>query len=794
MKLSISWIFDHINADWRKQDIDLIVSKFNKISAEIEDFYKVKFNLDKFAVAKIISEQGDKCKVSIPEWKKEIELPQRENGLFFLVSDSSGTKKDDQVCWATLNDFNLLKDGLMPAIDIEEKDLNGDWKKTFETEDIILEVDNKSITHRPDMWGHRGFAREIAAFMDLEFLPASKFLAKKEVFNFDKKAKATKTNPISIEIDAPKACFRFAGIYLDSIKNKACNPFILSRLIKVDARPIDFLIDITNYLTLDWSQPVHAYDATKIDGEKIVARMAKKDEKLKLLDEAELTLTDQDLVIADKNKPLCLGGVMGGIYSGINEDTKSIFFEAANFDPIYIRRTALRYGARTESSMRFEKTLDKNQNIEGILRFLYLLKQFNVEFNAADEILSVGVPAKELTMDISLEYFKRRSGVALSDYDITVPLTRLGFVVQKETVKQIGEKTSKTVYSISVPTFRSSKDIEIKEDILEEIIRFYGFDKIELTLPKLTKQPENLDWVFRTRGIKHFLVNAAKMTEQQNYIFFNEPFLKSVGYEPKDVATSVINPVSSDQARLITSLIPGLFKNVKDNFNHQDSLHFFEFARIWKPGKKDEIVEHKSLSGLFFEKRKTVDFYDCKSYITDLLGLIGIDFKETEWKKIEKPTDVWSMPYQSAQIIWQGKKIGIVGKVDSLFLSKLDVLPESDAFFFELDGDFLIGHEAAIKKFVPLAKYQETSFDLSLFVPLKITTGFLEKELMSVDKLITNVDLIDFFEKEDWLDKRSLTFRLTISSPDKTLEKSEIDNVWQKAIKTAQKAGATLRD
>ncbi len=789
MKLSISWIFDHINADWRKQDIDLIVSRFNKISAEIEDFYKVKVNLDKFAIAQVVSDHGDKLKLSIPEWKKEVELPKREDGLFFIVSN-----KDDQIHWATLNDFNLLKDGLMPAIDIEEKDLNGAWKKTFETEDIILEIDNKSITHRPDMWGHRGFAREIAAFMDLEFLPAGKFLAEKEVFNFDKKAKSTKTNPISIEIDAPKACYRFAGIYLDGIKNKACNPFILSRLINVDARPINFLVDITNYLTLDWSQPVHAYDATKIEGSKIVARMAKKDEKLKLLDESDLTLTNSDLVIADKNKPLCLGGVMGGFYSGVNEDTKSIFFEAANFDPTYIRHTSLRYKTRTESSMRFEKTLDRNQNVEGILRFLYLLKQFKVEFNSADEILSVGVPSKAVTLDISYDFFKRRSGVNLSDNEIIVSLTRLGFKVQKETVEQVGEKQPKIIYSIGVPTFRSSKDIEIKEDVLEEVIRFYGFDKIELTLPKLTKQPENLDTIFRIRKIKHFFVNAAKMTEQQNYIFFNEPFLKLIGFQPNDVAATVINPVSSDQTRLITSLLPGLFKNVKDNFANQDSLRFFEFARIWKLSGSDTIVEHKSLAGLFFEKRKTVDFYDCKSYITDLLGLIGINFKKAEWKKIEKSSDSWCMPYQTAEIFWQSKKIGIIGKIDSLFLSKLDVLPESDAFFFELDGDFLIGHESDLKKFIPLAKYQETFFDLSLFVPLTLATGSLEKELMSIDKLITKVDLIDFFEKEDWLDKRSLTFRLTVSSPDKTLEKSEIDNVWNKAITAAKKTGATLRE
>ncbi|MBD3273145.1 phenylalanine--tRNA ligase subunit beta [Candidatus Dependentiae bacterium] len=789
MKLSVSWIFDHINADWRKQDIDFLVSQFNKISAEIENYYKVKFNLDKFAAAKVESKNEDKFKVSIPEWKKNIELPKREEGTFFIV-----TNKDGRIRWADLNDFNLLKDGLIPEIDIQEKDLNGNWKKNFETEDVILEVDNKSITHRPDMWGHRGFAREIAAFMDLEFLPSNKFLVDKEIFNYDKKAPSTQSNPISIKIDASQACHRFAGIYFDNIKNKPCNPFVLNRLLKVDARPINLLVDITNYLTLDWSQPVHAYDAAKIEGQEIIARMAKKDEKLKLLDEAELILTDQDLVITDEKKPLCLGGVMGGFYSGINKDTKSIFFESANFDATYVRRTALRHKIRTESSMRFEKTLDKNQNVQGILRFLYLLNQFNVDFKVADEILSVGAPAKEVTLQVSHDFLERRAGVSFHDYDITVPLTKLGFEVQQEDVEQAGKKDFKTMYSITVPTYRSSKDVETKEDILEEVIRFYGFDRIELELPALKKRPENLDSLFRKRKIKNFLVNAANMTEQQNYIFFDEKFIKSINLKPKHVAAYVINPVSIDQTRLITSLLPGLFKNVKDNFMEQDCLRFFELGRIWLSGKEDNIIENKSLAGIFFEKRKQVDFYNCKNYITDLLKLVGIDFKKSEWKKVENPENIWEMPYQTAEIYWKDKKIGTMGKVNPVFLSQLEVLPESDACFFELDGDFLLKYKTDVKKFTPLAKYQENSFDLSLFVPLNIKTMDLEKGFKKVDKLIKNVELIDFFEKEDWLDKRSLTFRLTISSPEKTLEKSEIDKVWQSAIKFAQKSGATLRE
>jgi len=262
MKLSISWIFDHINANWKKQDIDTIITRFNSVTAEIENFYKVKFDLSNFAIAQISEIQNNSVKVYIPEWKMEEVLPKRDDlkkEAFFLV-----LKKENQIYWAKLNDFHLFKEGYIPAVDVDEKNLTGGWKNNFETEDIIIEIDNKSITHRPDMWGHRGFAREIAAFMNLELIPESKFLEQKEVFNFDKKSKTTKTNPISIEIEDPQACYRFAGIYLDKVENRNCDLFILSRLLKVDVRPIDLLVDISNYLTLDWSQPVHMYDSSKV--------------------------------------------------------------------------------------------------------------------------------------------------------------------------------------------------------------------------------------------------------------------------------------------------------------------------------------------------------------------------------------------------------------------------------------------------------------------------------------------------------------------------------------------------
>jgi len=742
-------------------------------------------------------------KIFIPEWKKEATLKARDDARSFLTIDSENmffmVKRDgSKILWATLKDFNSDKDGLIPPIDVTQKELSGDWKKTFETEDIILDVDNKSITHRPDMWGHRGFAREIAAYMDLPFMGPEKYLAKKDVFTYDKKSKTTDTSPIAIEIDESQVCRRFAGLYFSSIENRPTNILMLSRLLKVGVRPINGIVDITN-----------AYDAEKIEGGKIIVRFAKKGEKLTILDGTKLELTDQDLLIADKKKGLCLGGVMGGYDSGIGKDTKSIFFESANFNAAVIRRTAMRYGCRTESSIRFEKTLDPNQNIEGILRFLKLSDDCGIKYKCADEILSVGIPAQQKTLQITHEYFERRSGLELHEFDITVPLKKMGFEVATEKMKEDVDPNGRPqlIYNIKIPTYRSSKDIEIKEDILEEIVRYYGFDKIEPVLPLLQKQPAGLTSVMRSRLIKSFFANSAKMTEQQNYIFYDEPFIAELGYEPKDVACEVVNAPSVDQRRLVKSLLPNLFKNIKENFVLDESLNFFELARTWhKPSKKispftllydiqkeRKIVEYKRASGIFFNKRKTVDFYECKQHILDLLSSIRVDLTLVEWKQIEKPSEPWVTPYQSAEIYFDGNLIGVAGKVEKAFLNRLDVLPESDAFFFELEADFLLNYKPETATLKELPRYQETFLDFSVFVPLTVTTSKLEKQLAKVDSLITDVKLIDFFEREEWLDKRSLTFRVRVYNPEKTIGKEEIDAVWKKAVAVLEKNGASLR-
>ncbi len=783
MKLSLAWIFDHIEADWRTQNVHEIVTLFNQITAEIEQVTPIKIPLDNFFIAQCLS--PDATKNIIPELNKEITLTARTNefmtnqtSAYFLVK-----KIGDSFTWATLIDFCGDKGGLVPALNITQEDLSGGWRNYFAAEDIVLEVDNKSITHRPDMWGHRGFAREIAAFLKLPLKPAENFLHKINVERFDAISIPTSSMPFTINNQAQDACFTFNGLYISSFENKPSHPLLASRLMMVDARPMNSIIDITNYLAMDWGQPGHAYDAAHIEEKKIIIRKAKSLEKLHLLDADEITLTPDDLIITDGKKPLCLAGVKGGRNDSVSATTTSIFFEAANFEAATIRKSALYHRTRTDSSSRFEKTLDPNLALETVFRFIKLLEQCNLNATYADPVIALGKEVKPNIIEISHEFIQKRSGITLSSDEVVALLSPLEFNVSLK-------YTEPLIYEIEVPTFRSSKDIRIKEDILEEIIRSYGFNNIPLELPPMQRQPFDVTPVERIRKIRQYLAHGAGMMEQRNYALFDEAFLKILDFTPHETI-SMVNPISENCVQLITSLIPGLLKNVSDNIVHQDSLAFFEAGRVWHKNKLLP-VEQAQVSGIFFDKRKPIDFYLSKHHLTKLFKSVGFTRKIT-WEKTTKTLVPWAHAYQTAELFYNETLIGIAGMVNPIMLNKIDALPESSAFIFELDGSFLTTHPLEATQYKAASRFQETFFDLSLLVPFTLSCQKLEDLLTSISPLITLVEIIDFYENKAQPDVRAITFRVWLQHMEHTLEKNEIETVYHAALRSIEQTGAQIR-
>lgn len=787
MKLSLAWIFDHIQAPWYEQDVNHIVERFNAVTAEIEHIEMINVDLSSFALCVVTTMTADGWNVAIPEWTVNVTLPARSDILMGATQHYYMVKKSgDAVVWATLADFGSDKGGLIPEIEADETLVAGSWRDVFESKDVIIEVDNKSITHRPDMWSHRGFAREIAAFLGLELKPESELLANLRIQEFQTASTQTQTTPIIIENHDESACRCFTGLYFSSLSNKPCNLLVLSRLLKIGARPINGLVDLTNYVMNDWGNPVHAYDAQCIADKKVIIRKALPGEKLDLLDGNNIELTADDLVIADGKKPMCLAGIKGGVNDSLSATTTNVFFEAATFDAATVRHASIRHKIRTDASARFEKTLDPMQAVQTTQRFVQLLKNYTITNSCADEIIVVGTLPQETIIEMTHSFIEQRMGVTLPPHQVIDMLSRLEFKVLKTSD---GQKNA--LYMISVPTFRASKDIKIKEDILEEIVRCYGFERIPLSLPKLARTPFRIDHIMRLRTLKSYLSYAAGMTEQQGYAFLDEQFVKQLGVT-LDASSELVNPVSENMCRLIPSLIPNILKNVSDNLAQAESLAFYEVGRVWMRQTNNDVSEQQRLAGIFFEKRKAVDFYACKRLVTELFSVLGFSSQNVVWKKREQQSQ-WVHQFQSADIILDGRVVGSLGMVDATVLRTLDVLEESSACLFDLDVAYLLTAERATVRYQPISKFQETFFDLSLLVPYAVTAETLQKTLAALDTLVRRVELIDFFEKKEWHDVRSLTLRCWVCHDEKTLEKHEIEGLWQKAIDSLEPFGVRIR-
>lgn len=785
MKLSLAWIFDHIKGDWKDIDVPHLIAQFNATTAEIEEVYHTIVDINCFTIGHITAISDQEVTVYSHEWKKEFMVPMRKHialDQYYLIKK---TKKE--YSWASLTDWGSEKDGLMPAISCTDLELKGSWKEKVEKEDYIIVLDNKSVTNRPDLWGHRGFAREIAILLKKQLIPEEHLLEAKPIKHYVLNAPSTSTNPFNLEIISDQGacdnvCKRLAGLYIPKIEYKPSLISIAHRLARIDSRPINLLVDGTNYVMFDIGQPMHAFDAATLKSESIQARCAHEGESITLLDGEVVKLTTSDYILSDGQKPIALAGIMGGMETAVNPETSSLFIEAANFDAATIRKTATRLKKRTEASTRFEKSLDPNQNTQALLRYLKLLALWDVSYQAADAIVSIGSLVQERVITIMHELIVQRIGMTISSDTIESCLITLGFGVQ--TKFDATNNENKTTYYVTVPTYRGTKDVIAREDIIEEIARSIGYTHIPHVLPARQMAAFSVHVVQRTRIAKHQLAYGLYMHETQNYAFYDEEFLKQLAWEPTDTLM-LKNPFSQNMQRLVTSLVPHLLKCIAINHTKADTLRFFELNRIWLANT--EALEQKHIAGIFYEHKKTIDFYQAKELLTSLFEALQIC---VEWTKPLEPLAAWYNPDQSAHLLYKDHVIGTAGKVEA---SMLKHIVQGDAFIFELDADFLLSFEPQIEKFVPLPKFPEVHIDISMFVPLSITVQDLEHAIYAVDKRIRTVELVDYYQKDEWLDQKAVTLRFTAYDQHKTLVKEEIDSITHAVTQAVQEQGVTVR-
>lgn len=772
MKLSLSWIFDHIDVDIKKINTNELIDIFSKTTAEVEYLRKIEIDVDALTIIRVAHVYATYIAAYSPEFQRDIELPLRDDvqvGQWYMI-----IREGSAYTWATSLDLGGEKEYLMPALAFHETMNNDSWKKHIEKDDYIIEVGNISLTNRPDMWSHRGFAREFAVLLDAHLKKLDLFLEPLTVLETTKDF--LKDDVLEIQIKDNTKCKHLSALKIDGITNKPSSLFMAVRLARIDSRAINTIVDATNYTMFDIGQPMHAFDASAFQT-KMVARAAQEGEKVLLLDGQEIELTPDDCVIATDNSVLSLAGIMGGKMSSVSAATSALVIESACFDAGTIRKTSSRLKLRSESSARYEKSLDPNQNVDAIRRFVKLCKGHGLAMIIHEPILSVGSKEAGKIVIIEHDFIVQRLGVSIEADQVVATLKALGFDVLQD----------ESTYKITVPTQRATKDIALPEDILEEIIRFYGYDKIPFVLPVKETLPHNIAPVLTQRTIKNFMAYAAGMMELNSYPFYDEDFLKKLGLESHGLIEA-LSPVSQNWKKLIDSLVPHLFKGIQPNLHKVDSMRFFELNRIWQMQGTHEVFEKKSLAALVFNYKNDVDFYVEKQHIQNLYAMLGF---HVSWVKATDIHQPWFDRYATADIMIGDAVVGRAGLVDKKFLEQ--IVDVGQAFVVELDADFLLMNNAAPVRYKALSRFPSVILDISLLVPLSMTFDAIKDCIVGASSMIKKVELVDTFTKDEWRDKKSMTLRYHIVDETKTLTKEEIDMLMQRVHDEVLAKGMQIR-
>ncbi len=643
--------------------------------------------------------------------------------------------------------------------------------------DRRLEIDNKSITHRPDLWCHEGFAREIGAIFGREV---------KDPVDMSLEKTFKSEDTLKVEIENGEAAPRYCGLHMKNIKIAESPDWLKARVTAIGMRPINNIVDITNYVMAEIGEPMHAFDRKKLKGNTILVRMAKDGEAMTTLDGQEHSLTAQDIVIADASGPIALAGVMGGGMSEIDDSTTEIVLEAANFNPVNIRRTAGRYNLRTEAAVRFEKSLDPEICPRAIVRCYQLIKELIPDAVAVTPIVDAyPEKAKKVNVQTSFDFIRRKLGKELEDGEISRILKALNFNVNG----------GKDGIDIEVPSYRATKDISIPDDIVEEVGRIHGYDNITPRAPYVPCEPpgKNEKRAFERR-VKEILVQDAGLVEVSNYSFVGEDLLNKLGVN-EDRELRLKNPLSLEQDRLRRGLIPNLVKNMELNQRYGDEFRFFEYGRVYykkERSSKDLAVENTRAAGIVYSRKATGPlYYRAKEAVTILLNRLFIaGFSFTQASEKLPP---YAHPGRTARLLIGGKEIGFVGELHPAVMNAFDV--RGAAAFFDIDADALLAAGSGRGRFEELPRYPDVPFEVSVLAERRDHAGNICAVARSgAPEFVKAAEVISVYEGAPVPEgKKSVSIKVVFASGEKTLETAEVDRLQKAVIAALEKKGYKLR-
>jgi phenylalanyl-tRNA synthetase beta chain len=630
------------------------------------------------------------------------------------------------------------------------------------TADTVIEVDNKSLTHRPDLWGHYGMAREVAAITHqslrdpakLDLLPQG-------------------AAAIGVEIEDLSLCPRYSALVFENVTVGPSPLWLQYRLEAIGLNTINNVVDVTNYVMAELAQPMHAFDADKLHGETIFVRSARAGEQIIALNEESYQLSPSNLVIADAQAPIAIAGVIGGLHSAIDAGTKRIVLESACFQAVSVRKTSVALKLRTDASMRFEKSQDPVNTVRGLARARELLELVSpgirVVGGVADRKAELKNPSP---IELTLDWVVRKLGRPVNATEVRAILEALDFGV---TEKAAGH------FSVTAPSWRATKDISIKDDLLEEVGRMIGYDSITPQAPLIEAvvPPENPMRRYQRR-VRN-MAAAQGFREVYNYSFISEEMARAFHLDPA-AHLRVANPIASDQTLMRLSLLPGIWKNILDNSRHLTSFRLFEIGREIHPSRgilPDEIP-HFVAAIYAREGDGSTSLFELKRLAECLMPGCEVG---------PAPARPFEHPQRAVTVRWRGETIGRIFELHPT----LGV--EGRAAILDLDLAILERLDKREVCYQSLRRYPTSAFDLSVLADLRQPAGEIEHRLAQA----AGAGLVDIEFVREYTgaplpsDRKSVSFRLTVGASDRTLSSEEVAVIRDRVIEAMRKSGFELR-
>ena len=629
-------------------------------------------------------------------------------------------------------------------------------------------VEFEITSNRPDCLSVIGLAREAAATFDKELhLPQPK--VEHEAGDIH--------DMLSVEVKNPNLCRRYVARMVRDIKIAPSPRWMRERLRASGVRPINNLVDITNYVMLEYGQPMHAFDYKYLKGGKIVVRNAAEGESITTLDGVERKLTPDMLVICDEEKPSCVAGVMGGEYSGIQDDTNTVVFESANFLGSSVRITAKKLGMRTESSGRFEKGLDSRMCMDAVNRACQLVEMLGAGEVVGGYIDIDNANEAPVTVDFCPEWINRFLGIDISEEKMISILEKIGYKVENGV--------------ITVPSFRAG-DTRHKADIAEEIARFYGYDVIPNTAVTGAAQGGlTAEQKFEKRLGE--LLRANGCYEIETYSFISPKYYDKINLpEDSELRRSVVitNPLGEDTSVMRTTCVPSMLEVIARNYNNRNLAgRLYEMGKVYLPKETPDILPDEravAVVGTFGDKE---DFFALKGILNEAfekLGVLGVEYTALR-------TDPAFHPGRCAEITVGEKKIGVIGEISPAVLENYGI--GTRAYVASVDIADIFANRIVDKKFQPTPRFPASTRDLAIICDDEIPAASLEKAIRAgAGKILEKVELFDVYKGASVAPgKKSVAYSMTLRAPDRTLTVEECDRAVAKVLKELEKLGAKLR-